>query len=81
MNAYNTTELMICLAARFLEDGSTVVVGTGAPCAAAMLAQRRCAELDDHVRGRRRGSGAAHNADFGRGLTDLPSRSLRGEHG
>ncbi len=33
-------ELMICLAARYLEDGSTVVVGTGAPCAAAMLAQR-----------------------------------------
>jgi glutaconate CoA-transferase subunit B len=40
MSAYNTTELMICLAARYLEDGSTVVVGTGMPCAAAMLAQR-----------------------------------------
>ena len=40
MTAYNTAELMICLAARYLEDGSTVVVGTGAPCAAAMLAQR-----------------------------------------
>jgi glutaconate CoA-transferase subunit B len=40
VTAYNTTELMICLAARYLEDGSTVVVGTGAPCAAAMLAQR-----------------------------------------
>jgi glutaconate CoA-transferase subunit B len=36
-------ELMICTAARFLEDGSTVVVGTGAPCAAAMLAQRTSA--------------------------------------
>jgi glutaconate CoA-transferase subunit B len=34
-------ELMICAAARELEDGKTVVVGTGAPCAAAMLAQRR----------------------------------------
>jgi glutaconate CoA-transferase subunit B len=33
-------ELMICVAARYLEDGATVVVGTGAPCAAAMLAQR-----------------------------------------
>ncbi|MEW6524569.1 MAG: CoA-transferase [Bacillota bacterium] len=31
---------MICLAARYLEDGATVVVGTGAPCAAAMLAQK-----------------------------------------
>ncbi|NLA59672.1 MAG: 3-oxoacid CoA-transferase [Firmicutes bacterium] len=37
---YNAMELMICLAARFLEDGKTVVVGTGAPCAAAMLAQK-----------------------------------------
>src|SRR5437764_5304063 len=37
---YNAMELMICCAARMLEDGSTVAVGTGAPCAAAMLAQR-----------------------------------------
>lgn len=36
---YNRIELMICLASRFLEDESLVVVGTGAPCAAAMLAQ------------------------------------------
>jgi acyl CoA:acetate/3-ketoacid CoA transferase beta subunit len=36
---YNRIELMICLASRFLEDESTLVVGTGAPCAAAMLAQ------------------------------------------
>jgi glutaconate CoA-transferase subunit B len=33
-------ELMICVAARLLENGSTVGVGTGAPCAAAMLAQQ-----------------------------------------
>src|SRR6266508_2662398 len=33
-------ELMICCAARLLEDGRTVAVGTGVPCAAAMLAQR-----------------------------------------
>jgi glutaconate CoA-transferase subunit B len=33
-------ELMICAASRYLEDGRTVVVGTGAPCAAAMLAQK-----------------------------------------
>lgn len=33
-------ELMICVASRVLEDGATVVVGTGAPCAAAMLAQK-----------------------------------------
>lgn len=37
---YNPMELMICVAARYLEDGATVVVGTGAPCAASMLAQR-----------------------------------------
>ena len=40
---YNSIELMICLAARNLEDESTVVVGTGAPCAAAMLAQKTAA--------------------------------------
>src|SRR5713101_1198083 len=38
--SYNSMELMICCAARLLEDGRTVAVGTGVPCAAAMLAQR-----------------------------------------
>ena len=38
---YNAMELMICCAARSLENGCTVAVGTGVPCAAAMLAQRR----------------------------------------
>lgn len=38
--SYNAMELMICCAARALEDGKTVAVGTGVPCAAAMLAQR-----------------------------------------
>ena len=37
---YNMTELMICVASRYLEDGKSVAVGTGAPCAAAMLAQK-----------------------------------------
>ena len=37
---YNTMEMMICAASRYLEDGKTVAVGTGAPCAAAMLAQK-----------------------------------------
>jgi glutaconate CoA-transferase subunit B len=37
---YTAMELMICCASRALEDGRTVAVGTGAPCAAAMLAQR-----------------------------------------
>jgi glutaconate CoA-transferase subunit B len=37
---YNFMELMICVASRELEDGSTLAVGTGAPCAAAMLAQK-----------------------------------------
>ncbi len=40
---YNAMELMICCAARLLEDGRTVAVGTGVPCAAAMLAQRTAA--------------------------------------
>jgi glutaconate CoA-transferase, subunit B len=40
---YNAMELTICCAARLLEDGRTVAVGTGAPCAAAMLAQRTTA--------------------------------------
>jgi glutaconate CoA-transferase subunit B len=37
---YNAMEVMICAGARVLEDGSTVAVGTGVPCATAMLAQR-----------------------------------------
>ncbi len=40
MAEYNAMELMICTAARELEDGASVGVGTGAPCAAAMLAQK-----------------------------------------
>src|SRR3989442_7714790 len=40
---YNPMELMICCAARALEDGRTVAVGTGVPCAAAMLAQKTSA--------------------------------------
>ena len=40
MSRYNAMELMICMAARLLEEGATVAVGTGAPCAAAMLAQK-----------------------------------------
>lgn len=43
MTDYNSMELMICAAANILEDGSSVVVGTGAPCAAAMLAQKTIA--------------------------------------
>ena len=38
--AFNMTEFMICAASRFLEDGKTVVVGTGLPMLAAMLAQK-----------------------------------------
>ncbi|MFT3879971.1 MAG: CoA-transferase [Gemmatales bacterium] len=46
MISYNPMELMICCAARLLEDGKTVTVGTGGPCAAAMLAQQDpCANL------------------------------------
>jgi glutaconate CoA-transferase subunit B len=40
MSRYNRMELMITVAARVLEDGRIVAIGTGAPCAAAMLAQK-----------------------------------------
>lgn len=40
MTKYNTMELMISVASRELDNGSSVGVGTGAPCAAAMLAQK-----------------------------------------
>lgn len=40
MADYNPMELMVTCAARLLEDGATAAVGTGVPCAAAMLAQR-----------------------------------------
>lgn len=41
--SYTPMELMICAAARMIEDGAMVVVGTGAPCAASMLAQKTTA--------------------------------------
>ncbi len=37
---YTPTELLACVAARLLEDGKSVFVGTGLPMIAAMLAQR-----------------------------------------
>jgi glutaconate CoA-transferase, subunit B len=37
---YSPIELMIVCASHALEDGKTVAVGTGVPCAAAMLAQK-----------------------------------------
>ena len=40
MTDYSAMELMICVASRLLEDDAIVGVGTGAPCAAAMLAQK-----------------------------------------
>jgi glutaconate CoA-transferase, subunit B len=40
MADYKAIEVMICVASRLLENGATVGVGTGAPCAATMLAQR-----------------------------------------
>jgi glutaconate CoA-transferase, subunit B len=39
-SSYNDMELMVCVASRFLADHSMVVVGTGGPCAATMLAQK-----------------------------------------
>lgn len=40
MADYRPMELMVVAGARSMEDGASVVVGTGAPCAAAMLAQK-----------------------------------------
>jgi len=40
MADYNTMELMIVTGSRELKAGVSVAVGTGAPCAAAMLAQK-----------------------------------------
>jgi glutaconate CoA-transferase subunit B len=37
---YNPMELMLAVASRELKDNSVVIVGTGGPCAAAMLAQK-----------------------------------------
>src|SRR5512133_659563 len=37
---YTLMELMVCTAAHLLEDNKTAVIGTGAPLAAAMLAQK-----------------------------------------
>ncbi len=37
---YNTTELMACASGRMLEDGKSVIVGTGLPIIASTLAQR-----------------------------------------
>ncbi len=40
MSEFNKMELMISVASRYLEDGKIIAVGTGAPCAAAMLAKK-----------------------------------------
>jgi 3-oxoacid CoA-transferase subunit B/glutaconate CoA-transferase subunit B len=37
---YSDVELLTCIAADLLEDGATIIVGTGMPMLAAMLAQR-----------------------------------------
>jgi len=39
--AYNPTELLICIASRLMEDETTAFIGTGIPMLAASLAQRR----------------------------------------
>ncbi|MDP8222118.1 MAG: CoA-transferase [Candidatus Lernaella stagnicola] len=38
---YNSSELLICLAGRLVEDGAMAFIGTGIPMLAASLAQRR----------------------------------------
>lgn len=74
MADYNAMELMICVAARLLEDGSTAAVGTGAPVAAAVLAQKTHAPNLLIVFEAGGGCAAdAVNADFGRGLAQFLS--------
>ncbi len=41
--SYSKTELMICVAARLFEDGTTCFIGTGIPMLAAMLASKTTA--------------------------------------
>jgi len=41
--AYTKTELMICVAARLFQDGTTAFIGTGVPMLAAMLANKTIA--------------------------------------
>lgn len=40
MARYNDTELLICLAASLMEDGTTAFIGTGIPMLAAVLAKK-----------------------------------------
>jgi glutaconate CoA-transferase subunit B len=40
---YTKTELMICVAARLFQDGTTAFIGTGIPMLAAMLATKTTA--------------------------------------
>ncbi len=40
IDRYNKMELMVCVASRQLDDHRVAIIGTGAPCAAAMLAQK-----------------------------------------
>ena len=40
VTTYTATELLACVAARMLEDKKSVLVGTGLPMIAALLAQR-----------------------------------------
>ena len=40
MNSYTLSELMVCAASHLLENNKIAVIGTGAPLAAAMLAQK-----------------------------------------
>ncbi len=75
---YNMMEMMICVASRYLEDGKTVAVGTGAPCAAAMLAQKTCSpNLVILFEAGGVAPHAADDADLGRRLADVP----QGRHG
>ena len=72
MPDFNTMELMVVVASRILENGATVGVGTGAPLAASMLAQKMHApDLVIMFEAGGISPGHVQNADLGRRLALL----------
>jgi len=89
--AYNPTELMICIAARLMEDGMTAFVGTGIPMLASSLAQKMHAPnlvpifefggtgaLMDHLPLAVGGRRTFHRAVAATGICDIMETAARG---
>lgn len=88
---YNPTELMICIAARLMEDGMTAFVGTGIPMLASSLAQKMHAPnlvpifefggtgaLMDHLPLAVGGRLTFHRAVAATGICDIMETAARG---